>query len=635
MNHSENLVRFLLIPLCLLQVSAPVHPAPATQGEDAVLLEENVDVEILSETEARVRFLNRTQVLTPRGVEAYSDRWVHYQPFVSIQGVRAAVISPSGKRQELKKSQFSDTSDFEDFESFSDARKRGIHFRGVEPGAILEYSYEESLQGLLYLPDFFLQREVYARKLAFTIHSPPSLPLRVSVQGASEAQRQEVNGTVVRRWVAQDVPAYRIENDMPPLEDLLPRVAIYPPRLIYGEQRIDAATWNGIASWSHGLFRERMAPVPPVADEAKAVVAGVAEPEEKVRRLYEFLQQRVRYVAIELGIGGWQPHANGQVLAQRYGDCKDKATLLIAMMRAVGLTGLPALIRTRDAGLLERDFPHLAFNHVIVAVPRADGYFFLDPTAEETPYGDLPWVDQGVPILVVKEDGQGDLVETPLASPERNLRHRRVTARVTAAGELEGEYAIEAWGQRRTNLAQVVQAGRAEDRQQALEETLAWLCPGAVLKDFQVVPGTRPGDPLKVTAHFAVSRFVMKAGTTELIAPQVARLPQFADLTAGADRRLPVFFPYLFSETSEVRLSLPPGKTLAKVPADRKQDGPGLQASTSYELSHDPEGDLLVVKRSLKVSRREIRPEEFPALRDFFSALAREDSSAVSLAAGS
>jgi hypothetical protein len=82
-------------------------------------------------------------------------------------------------------------------------------------------------------------------------------------------------------------------------------------------------------------------------------------------------------------------------------------------------------------------------------------------------------------------------------------------------------------------------------------------------------------------------------------------------------------------------LRLPPGRTLAKVPADRKQDGPGLQASTSYELSHDPEGDLLVVKRSLKVSRREIRPEEFPALRDFFSALAREDSSAVSLATGS
>jgi hypothetical protein len=323
------------------------------------------------------------------------------------------------------------------------------------------------------------------------------------------------------------------------------------------------------------------------------------------------------------------------VVSSGYGDCKDKATLLIAMMRAVGLTGLPALIRTRDAGLLERDFPHLAFNHVIVAVPRADGYFFLDPTAEETPYGDLPWVDQGVPILVVKEDGHGDLVETPMASPERNLRHRRVTARVTAAGGLEGEYVIEAWAQQATNLAQVVEEGRAEDRQQALEETLAWLCPGAVIKDFQVMAGARPGDPLRITAHFAVSRFVLKAGTTELIAPQVARLPQFADLTAGANRRLPVFFPYLFSETSEVRLSLPPGKTLAKLPADRKQDGPGLQSSTHYELSHDPEGDLLIVKRSLTVSRREIRPEEFPALRDFFSALAREDSSAVSLAAGS
>jgi len=105
-------------------------------------------------------------------------------------------------------------------------------------------------------------------------------------------------------------------------------------------------------------------------------------------------------------------------------------------------------------------------------------------------------------------------------------------------------------------------------------------------------------------------------------------------MSAAPERRLPIFFPYLFSDTSEIRLRLPPGRTLARVPSDRKSEGPGLLSTTSYELLRDAEGETMVVKRDLTISRREIPPADYPALRDFFSALAREDAGAVTLAAG-
>ena len=484
----------LLLPGALPGLLLPA--APAEGKEDAVVLEESLDVEILSESEARVRYLNRTQVMTQRGVEEYSDAGVWYNPSVTIRDLRGSVTSPSGKRVDLKKQQFSDSSAFASFELYSDSRQRGVHFPGAEPGSVLEYSYEKSLRGLFFVPDeFHLQREIPARRLAYTVRAPASFSLEISVRGTPAYTREEREGIVVHRWEAKDVPAFRDESRTPPDEDLLPRVVIYPRRIGFGDHPIDAGTWDGIAGWSRDLFRDRMTPSPEVAEAARSATAGLTDPEEKARRLYEFLQQKIKYVAVEIGIGGWQPHDNGQVFLHRYGDCKDKAALLIAMLRAAGLTGLPVLIRTRDDGLIEKEHPSSNFNHVIVAIPRSEGYLFLDPTAEDTPYGDLPWQDQGVPVLVVKEDGRGDLVETPIAAPERNRRHRQVTARVTPAGGLEGEYVLESWGEWRAALSGMLEEGRSAEKEDALAEILAWLCPGAVLKGHEVTPAARSGRP--------------------------------------------------------------------------------------------------------------------------------------------
>ncbi len=624
----------LLLPALLPAV--PPQAAPAEGKDDAVILEETLEVEILSDSEARVRFLNRTQVMTPRGVEMYLERDVDYNPSTTIRDLRASVTSPSGKRVDLKKKEFSDHSDFASYQLYSDSRQRSIHFPGVEPGSILEYSYEKSLRGLFYIPNgFYFQRGIPARRLSYTVRAPVSFPLEVSVRGTPTYTREEREGTIIHHWEAKDVPAFRDELGTLPYADLLPLASVYPHRLSFGDLRIDAETWGGIARWYMDLARDKMEPSPEVAEAARAATAGVSDPEEKTRLLYEFLQQKIKYVAVHIGIGGFQPHENGQVLLNRYGDCKDKATLLIAMMRAVGLTGFPVLIRTRTAGLIEKEHPSSDFNHAIVAIPRSEGYLFLDPTAENTPYGDLPWTDQGVPVLVVRDDGSGDFVETPLSPPERNRRHRRVTARVTPAGGLEGEYVIEAWGERRVALSESLDEARSSEREDMLEQILAWLCPGAILKGHEVTPAAGPGDPVKITVRFEVPRFVMKAGASELITPQLARFPQFARLTVAGDRRLPIFFEYLFTDTSEIRLTLPPGRTLAKVPAGRKSEGPGLLSTTTYEILREGEGETLVVKRDFTISRREIPPADYPALRDFFSALAREDAGAVALVEGS
>jgi transglutaminase-like putative cysteine protease len=629
-----SLVGPLLFVAALLPLqehrSAP--PADIEAGEDAVIQEETLDVEIISRTEGRVRHSKSVRILTTRGAEEYGTVTIGYNPWVSIRSLRGSVVSPAGKRAEVKKQQVWEGSLFASFELYADRKHRTINFPGAVPGATLEYEYEQVVRNLYFLPDaFYLQEEVPARSKTFTVKAPAAFPLRHAVRGASpEYSREERDGSVIHRWRVRDVPGLKDEPDMPPEDDLWPRVSIYLKEIQWDEHRIDASNWNGIARWYWDLARDRMVPDAAVTAAAREITAGASEPMEKIRRIYEFAQGKVQYVAIALGIGGWQPHASGQVLRHRYGDCKDKATLMVAMLQAVGLVGYPVLILTRDDGLTDRDYPSAAFNHAIVAVPVPDGYLFMDPTSEKTPFGDLPWTDQGVPVLVVREDGRGDLVETPLFPPERNRRHRLVTATINAAGDLTGDYIIDVWGQRRSDMADLLES-KPSERKDDLADLMSWLCPGAVLLGHEVTNPSQPEDPLRITIRFQVPRFTTRAGAKEIVTPYLVRFPGLTRIAAYSGRRLPVFFDYLFSETSEVHLRLPEGRTLKKVPDDREIKGPGLIATTRHELVREGDRQVLVVRRSVSVGRREFPVADYPALRDFLGALGQEEARAVTL----
>lgn len=637
-RHRFLAVAILAVPALLGPPDAPLaRAADITSGEDAVILEEAWAIDILSPEQGRVRYSSRTRILTPRGAARYGGVGIAYDKWVTITRLRAAVVSPEGKKTDVKKQHIVDSNEFGSFELYSDSKQRTIVFPGAVPGAVLEYSYEKDVRNLFFLPKGIqLQDEIPIQSRILTVTAPASFPLRISVRGGKpEYNRTEEGGRVTHRWQVRDVRGFKPEPDMPPFEDLVGRVSVTPKEVVWEGSRIDAANWDGIAAWDWSMARDRMAPTPEVSQAARDLTAGVHEPMEKVRRLYEFVQSKVDYVAIYLGIGGWQPHPAADVLRHRYGDCKDKAALLIAMMRSLGIPGHPVLVRTRDIGLIDRDDPTpFIFNHVIVATPIEDGYLFMDPTSEKAPFGDLPYTDQGLPVVVVKEDGRADLVETPLAVPERNRTHRLVTASIGPTGDLTGSYVADYWGQARVVMADVLES-KPTDQEDFIEGLMGWLVPGAVLKAHEVTLPKGPKDPLRITARFEIPRFVTHAGGFEVVSPHVVRLPGLTAIGAYSGRRTPVFFDYLYSVTSEARIRMPSGRVVKKLPADRESSGPGMKAGTRHSLERDGDYQVMVVKRTVDVSRREIPVAEYQHLREFLSGLVQEESKAITIEAGS
>jgi len=611
----------------------PARAANTAAMDDAVILEENMDIEIVSGNQARLRHRRVVQILTANGADFFGSESVEYNPWIEIRELRGAVVSPSGKRVELKKQAISESS-YTSFELYSEDKVRTLNFAGTVPGSTVEFEYEQSFRSVFFLPDWVsLQEHVPVRLKTVTLKAPVSYPIRLSIRGGTpEYSHEERDGFVTHRWQVKDVPALREDPYSPPGADAVPRIIITPKAIQWDDRQIDASTWDGIAAWKWALERDRIVPTPAVEQMARELTAGASTPEEKTRRLYDFARQKVNYVAIYLGIGGWQPHASGDILRNRYGDCKDKATLLISLMRAVGLRSFSVLVLTRNVGLMDRDSPDAgAFNHVIVAVPREDGtYFFMDPTSEQTPYGELPWVDQGVPVLVVKDDGHGDLVETPLVPAEKNLVHTRVMAELKVTGELEGTYEIQAWGERRDVLIEILSSKPAQ-RERALARLMSSLCPGAILQSQEIKAPPDLQAPASASLRFGVKRFTIRAGTREVISPYLVRFKDLTDVAAYPTRSVPLLFKNLFSDTSEMRLHLPPTRNLKKVPADWTLNGPGISAVTRFELVREQDHQVLVLKRSVTVSRREIPPADYPAFRTFVSSLAEAEANALTL----
>src|SRR4029077_19762787 len=151
-----------------------------------------------------------------------------------------------------------------------------------------------------------------------------------------------------------------------------------------------------------------------------------------------------RYVALEFGIHGYKPYRCAQIFARGFGDCKDKATLIVTMLGALGIKATPVVVRTGNKGAIEASPASLApFDHMIAYVPSLDLY--LDGTAEYTGSLELPAMDRGVFALQVNE-GKARVVTLPQPGPEASVRARKVTAALAPDGSAQVDWRVEVSG---------------------------------------------------------------------------------------------------------------------------------------------------------------------------------------------
>jgi len=197
-------------------------------------------------------------------------------------------------------------------------------------------------------------------------------------------------------------------------------------------------SWDEIGAWYNGLQKERVQPSPEIRAKALELTKGAADENAKLRAIYSYVSTQIRYIGVAFGIGRYQPHSAADVLANQYGDCKDKHTLLASLLEAAGIKAYPALIGGMRQ--LDPDVPSPGqFDHVITAVPQGPGYLWLDSTEEVAPLGYMLSLLRDKPALVIPEDKPAALVTTNAAPPSRASQTFKIDAKLDDSGTLQGK----------------------------------------------------------------------------------------------------------------------------------------------------------------------------------------------------
>src|SRR5271170_2624675 len=328
---------------------------------------------------------------------------------------------------------------------YSDYRQRHISVTALQPGDTLEYRTVTRVLTPLATGNFWYEytfpKGIAVKEDRLELDVPKTRDVKLK----TPTRKPEIQETADRRiytWVVKDIQPERDKDREKEREDADEENG---PDV----QLTTFTDWKQIAQWYAKLQGERMTVDDSVRKKADELTKGAETPNEKARRLYDFVARNVRYVSISLGIGRYQPHSASDVLANGYGDCKDKHTLFSAMLRAEGIQSYPVLIDSSRQ--LDADVPSPAqFDHVITAarLDKGTDLTWLDTTPEVTPYGLLVYQLRNKQAVLASEDNEGGLQRTPADSPIKTFMHFTLDGKFSEFGSLDATLEVTAQGDR-------------------------------------------------------------------------------------------------------------------------------------------------------------------------------------------
>jgi transglutaminase-like putative cysteine protease len=591
--------------------------------------------------EAHVQQLWR--INTVQGARSFTTHTLMYASMSErLCLIRARVLQPGGG--ELS-AQVSDDQTVEDLGSsmYFDSLTRDLRFPRLQPGDLVEIEYRLLPTATVnpwaaYYARMDLFGDAFATRLRRRVLIAPSdLPLYAVEQGLPPASVQEQGGETTRVWEMHDIPPAPSEALSPGASSLVPYLHVST-----------IGSLEEFGRWYSALLQPALELDDNLREQARQILARNLTTQAKVQAVYESVQRNTAYVAFEFGAHSYQPYPLATVDQRGFGDCKDKAAMIVALLRAVGVDAEFAMVRTRSAGEVDPAAYSLQlFNHALAYVPALD--LFLDGTVDYAAPGELPPDDQGAVAMTVDAAGQVTRRIVPFTPPAANRVTRQVQARLLRDGRVQfvsqtryaGYFAaVERRSSQSRDLAGSSQAALArfypsvrvahavaEGTARASREVelkvegeidaparLSQILENRVLDNKEAADHPLPGEE---AAEIQPANDPPEARTATLRSSlhTAALTAKYAGLPT---RQNPLLLPASPSEQEVFEYELPPGSQV-RLPADTRLQTPFGRVDINYRL----DSGKLRVETYTELVPLTVEPEDYPAFRAFCQAADR------------
>jgi transglutaminase-like putative cysteine protease len=510
---------------------------------------------------------------------------------------------------------------------YSDTKIKRVSLTGLAPGTILDYSVTtEELKPFLpgdFYNSWLVNPEISIRRSRYVVDVPANLDLRIRERNLTfPRQVKTVGNRRVYTWATADVPRIKGEQFASDSNGVRTTIEIGSP-----------TTWNRIAAWYADNAKDRYSITPAVAAKLAEVVKGAATRDDSIRAIHRWIAQDIRYVSISLGMGGYQPRTPEAVVQTGYGDCKDKATIFIAALAKMGVVAYPVLLNSR--GGVRRELPTIEqLDHVIAAIKKGSGYQFVDLTAGLTPFGQLPYGEQGEFGLVVRPDRTSEEVTLPEDPESRNATTMRIVGTLSENGIFDGSYQEEDSGVGQYFLREVLENPLDSAARANIPRSIAGrFFRGADADSLQAFNGKDLSAPARISFQIHNAKAAEALGTSEVFTIPLGGMEEFSSLATELEkepkRRFPIDARRLIGlgiQTTEFRITLPAGWK-AKLP-------PSVTANSafgSYRSEYVQDGRVMRITRVFTDSKAVLPPERMPELIVWLRQIGKDDAKLVLL----
>ena len=605
--------------------------------------EQNVTVLSADKIKTRVRLVYK--ILRPSGRD-YGTAVIPFNAHTKITGLRGWCIPAQGKDYEVKDKEAIEVSlrSIAGSELISDVKDKLLQIPAPDPGNVVGYEYEEEEQPMVLQDDWTVQQEVPGRELHYSLQLPAGWEYKTSWINYPEAKPVQSGGNQWE-WVVSNVKGIRREADMPPVEGVAGKLVIsfFPP----GGSINSVSNWPEVGKWYLNLSNGRRDASPPIAQQVASLTASAQTPLEKMKALARFVQHDIRYVAIELGIGGFQPHPASEVFTHHYGDCKDKATLLSSMLKQIGVESYYVMIDMKRGAVTPETPANVYFSHAILAIklpgnvsdpslvataehPRLGTLLYFDPTNEITPFGEIGGYLQANYGLLVTPDG-GELVELPQQPAVSNSIQRRGALTLDSAGTLKGEINETRVGDRASSeRSRLHNVAKSEDRVKPIEDLLAGSLSRFRVTQASIINLDKTDQPFGFHYSFEAQDYAKNAGGLLLVRPRVLGVKAQGFLETKEPRKYPIEFEGPIRDIDTFDITLPAGYVADDVPPPVDAD----YGFASYHSKTEVKGNQIHYSRTFEVKELSVPVARAEDLRKFYRIIAGDERNTVVLKAG-
>jgi hypothetical protein len=578
------------------------------------------------------------KILNTKGRE-HDHVTVFFDPETPVSGLKAWAIPPVGDAYEAKDKDALETS-MTGSEMYSDRRMKYLQVPFSEPGTLIGYEYEQVRRSDVLQDVWDFQERVPVHTARYMLTLPRGWEFQERWANWSKVASSTADLRTV--WELHDLPAVKDEPSMPAWSAVAGRMAInvIPGRPeLKGRQR---SSWADVGTWYYGLSSPQGASSPLLGAKVKELTATSPDTWTKMKAIAAFAQRSVRYVAIEVGIGGYQPHSAPDILANSYGDCKDKANLVRTMLQQVGVESYMVLTHS-SRGVVAPDFPTMfSFNHAILAIrmpdsvprdkavatlehPKLGRLLIFDPTSSLTPLGSLPGYLQGGRGLLVLSSG-GELIDFPAAPPSGNLIQRSAKFSLTDQGAIQGTIDEVRTGDNANHERFALLALAVPERRRVIENFLAVFVPGFKLKDYSIDNLENYDQQLVLHYTFEAASYAKTMGGMWLFRPRVVGAKAELELKSQ-DRMYPFELDSTSLQTDSFDITLPAGYVVDEAPEALVTQNDFLRYTSEFKV----DGSVLHYKRQYEIDKVIVPVDHIPEVQKFYRSVAADERASVVL----